>query len=70
MAEAGARVVFPGHRAEVRARSIAEWQQIIAGSGLDERMVIVGYPQAEHGMGHGHANALVGWMLQGNAARP
>ena len=34
-------------------RSIAEWQQIIAGSGLGKRMVIVGYLKSEHGMGTG-----------------
>ena len=51
--------------------SIAEWQQVIANCGLDKHMDIVGYLKAEHGMGHGHANALVGWTLQGNvAARP
>ena len=26
-------------------------------------MAIVGYLKAEHGNGHGHANALVGWTL-------
>ena len=51
-------------------RSIAEWQQIIAGCGLDKHMAIVGYLKSEHGMGHGHANALVGWTLAGNVARP
>src|SRR5262252_4429651 len=51
-------------------RSIAEWQQIIAGCGLEKHMDIVGYLKSEHGMGHGHANALVGWTLQGNVARP
>ena len=45
-------------------RSIAEWQQIIAGCGLEKHMAIVGYLKSEHGMGHGHANALVGWTLQ------
>ncbi|HEX4258491.1 MAG TPA: DUF4287 domain-containing protein [Streptosporangiaceae bacterium] len=49
-------------------RSIAEWQQVIAGCGLDKHMAIVGYLKSEHGMGHGHANALVGWTLQGNVA--
>jgi hypothetical protein len=48
-------------------RSIGEWQNIIAGSGLDKH-TIVGYLKSEHQMGHGHANALVGWTLAGNNA--
>jgi hypothetical protein len=51
-------------------RSIAEWQQVIANCGLDKHMAIVSYLKAAHGMGHGHANALVGWTLQGNVAAP
>ena len=51
-------------------RSIAEWQQIIAACGLDKHMAIVGYLKSEHGMGHGHASALVGWTLAGNVASP
>jgi Domain of unknown function (DUF4287) len=50
-------------------RSIAEWQQVIADCGLDRHMAIVGYLKSEHGMGHGHANALVGWTLAGNVAK-
>ena len=51
-------------------RSISEWQKIIAGCGLDKHMAIVGYLKSEYGMGHGHANALVGWTLAGNKAEP
>ena len=51
------------------ARSIAEWQQIIADCGHEKHMAIVGYLKSEYGMGHGHANALVAWTLKGNVAR-
>jgi hypothetical protein len=47
-------------------RSIAEWQKIINECGLEKHMAIVNYLKAEYQMGHGHANALVGWMLAGN----
>ena len=53
---------------EKYGRSIPEWQQIIAGSGLGKHMAIVGYLKSEYSMGHGHANALVGWTLAGNVA--
>ena len=32
-------------------RSIAEWQQVIAGCGIDKHMDVVGYLKSEHGMG-------------------
>ncbi|HVA52325.1 MAG TPA: DUF4287 domain-containing protein [Acidimicrobiales bacterium] len=51
-------------------RSIADWQKIIAESGLDKHMAIVGHLKSEYEMGHGHANALVGWTLAGNTASP
>ena len=51
-------------------RSIAEWQEIIAGCGPDKHMAIVGYLKSGPGMGHGHASALVGWTLAGNVASP
>lgn len=49
-------------------RSIGDWQRVIAACGLEKHMEIVGYLKREHGMGHGHANALVGWTLAGNRA--
>jgi len=49
-------------------RSIAEWQRIIATAPTTKHMEIVNWLKAEYGMGHGHANALVGWTLAGNVA--
>ena len=51
-------------------RSIAEWQKIIAQRGLDKHVAIVSYLKSKFQMGHGHANALVGWTLAGNTAAP
>ena len=51
-------------------RSIAEWQKIIDDCGLEKHMAIVGHLKSEYEMGHGHANALVGWTLSGNTAAP
>ena len=52
-------------------RSIADWQALIRGSGLTKHMEIVAWLKAEHGLGHGHANALVAYTLaQDAASRP
>ena len=51
-------------------RSIADWQVIISECGFEKHMAIVGYLKSEYGMGHGHANALVGWTLAGNKETP
>lgn len=49
-------------------RTIADWQKIIAECGLDKHMAIVNYLKSNYQMGHGHANALVGWTLAGHKA--
>ena len=49
-------------------RSIADWQDVISGCGLDKHMEIVAFLKSRHGTGHGHANALGGWTLAGNVA--
>ena len=49
-------------------RSIAEWQTVIAAYGPAKHMELVNRLKADHGLGHGHANALVGWTLAGNRA--
>ena len=49
-------------------RSIEEWQTIIAASPVKKHMEIVNWLKNEYTMGHGHANALVGWTLAGNIA--
>ena len=53
---------------EKNGRSIAECQDIIGKCGLDKHMDIVSFLKSEYQMGHGHANALVGWTLAGNIA--
>lgn len=60
---------FPSIEAKY-GRSIADWQKIIGECGFEKHMEIVGHLRSEHGMGHGHANALVGWTLAGNQTAP
>lgn len=44
-------------------RTIAEWKKLIRSRYPAKHMEIVSWLKAEHAMGHGHANALVGHTL-------
>ncbi|MFD6275403.1 DUF4287 domain-containing protein [Streptomyces sp. NPDC060209] len=44
-------------------RPIAEWKDLIRSSPLTGHMEIVSWLKTEHGLGHGHANALVAHTL-------
>jgi len=46
-------------------RPVGEWLDLIRASPLERHMEIVNWLKAEHGMGHGHANALVGYARAG-----
>ena len=50
-------------------RPIAEWQAIIRSSPLVKHMELVNWLKAEHGLGHGHANAIVAHTLHEDAAK-
>jgi hypothetical protein len=42
---------------------IEHWLAIIRASELTKHMQLVGMLKADHGLGHGHANALVAYAL-------
>jgi hypothetical protein len=44
-------------------RPIDEWKSLIRGSELTKHMELVNWLKDEHGLGHGHANALVAHTL-------
>ena len=60
---------FPSIEAKY-GRPISEWQTIIRSCPLKRHMEIVGWLKTEHGMGHGHANALVAYTLAQDAKPP
>ncbi|MEN0138967.1 MAG: DUF4287 domain-containing protein [Rhodococcus sp. (in: high G+C Gram-positive bacteria)] len=58
---------FPSIEAKY-GRPISEWQTLIRSSGLTKHMELVSWLKSEHGLGHGHANALVAHTLKEDAA--
>ncbi|MEU6685281.1 DUF4287 domain-containing protein [Streptomyces sp. NPDC046832] len=50
-------------------RPIADWQELIRTSPLTRHMELVTWLKTEHGLGHGHANALVAYTLAEDSGR-
>jgi hypothetical protein len=44
-------------------RPISHWLDLIRDSGLTKHKALVDWLKADHGIGHGHATALVGYAL-------
>jgi Domain of unknown function (DUF4287) len=61
MAEKGPASYFPSIEKKY-GRPVDEWLELIRQSPLERHMEIVNWLEAEHGLGHGHANALVGYV--------
>ncbi len=49
-------------------RPITEWQNLIRAQSGRKHMEIVTWLKSEHGLGHGHANALVAATLAAGVA--
>ena len=59
---------FPSIEARY-GRSIAEWKALIRTRPTRKHMELVAWLKDEHGMGHGHANALVADTLREASGR-
>jgi hypothetical protein len=57
---------FPSIEAKY-GQPIAHWQAIIRSQAGKKHMELVAHLKAEHGLGHGHANALVAHTLAEDA---
>ena len=44
-------------------RPIAEWQNLVRGAYPARHMDLVAMLKTDHGLGHGHANAIVAYTL-------
>jgi hypothetical protein len=60
----GPRSYFPSIEKKY-GRPIDEWMALLPEAGTTKHMELVTWLKAEHGMGHGHANALVAVYLAG-----
>ena len=53
---------FPSIEAKY-GRPVSHWLQLIDASPLSKHMELAAFLKSEHGLGHGHANALVAHAL-------
>ena len=53
---------FPSIEAKY-GKPIAHWMQVLGQAGPLKHMELVNVLKSEHAMGHGHANAIVGYSL-------
>lgn len=51
-------------------RPISDWQALIRAAMPAKHMELVALLKQQHGMGHGHANAIVAYTLAVDAGRP
>lgn len=66
--EKGPESYFPSIEKKY-GRPISEWMELIRSSDLKKHMELVNWLKSEHGLGHGHATALVGHTLQEDKGR-
>lgn len=49
-------------------RPVGEWQELVAATGISKHMEMAAWLKSEHGIGHGHANAIVADLRARQAA--
>ncbi|WP_406346165.1 DUF4287 domain-containing protein [Streptomyces sp. NBC_00648] len=59
---------FPSIEAKY-GHPIAHWKELISSSPLTKHRELVAWLKTEHGLGHGHANALVAHTLAENTGK-